>query len=93
MTKIEIGAIDKNLVKKTKIYEEITRISTKKLVEGLLTDFFEKIHITNEYINIDEIYYFNFSKLLENREVIATKNKLSENLNETFIINKNKLKS
>lgn len=88
MTKIEIGAIKRDLVKKTKIYEEITGISTEKLVEKLLTDFFEDIRITNDYINIDEIYYFNFSKLLENREVTATKNKLSENLNETFIIKK-----
>lgn len=88
MTKIEIGAIEKDLVEKTKIYEEITGISTEKLVEDLLNDFFEDIHITNDYINIDEIYYFNFSKLLEKREVIATKNKLSENLNETFIIKK-----
>ena len=88
MTKIEIGAIEKDLVEKTEIYEEITGISTEKLVEDLLNDFFEDIHITNDYINIDEIYYFNFSKLLEKREVIATKNKLSENLNEIFIIKK-----
>ena len=88
MTEMEISGIKQDLVEKTKRYEEITGISTEKLVEKLLTEFFEDIHINNDYINIDEIYYFNFTKLLENHEVIATKNKLSENLNETFIIKK-----
>ena len=39
-------------------------------------------------ISIDEIYYFNFKKLLENHKVKASKNKLSEDLKETYIVKK-----
>ena len=54
MTEMEISGIKQDLVEKTKRYEEITGISTEKLVEKLLTEFFEDIHITNDYINIDD---------------------------------------
>lgn len=88
MKKERIGAINRNLVEKTRCYKKLTGISTVELVEKLLSDFFNKIKLTNDYIYIDEIYYFNFKKLIENREVKASKNKLSDNLKETFIVKK-----
>lgn len=88
MAKSRIGAIEENLVKKTKLYKELTGTSTVELVEKLLTEFFNEIKLNNEYIYIDEIYYFNFEKLLIDKEVKATKNKLSEDLKKTYIIKK-----
>lgn len=88
MTKIEINSIKKSLADKIKIYKELTEITMEDLVEELLEDFFDKIRLTDGYIRIDEIYYFNFTELLKNKEVKATKNKLYVNLNETFIIKK-----
>lgn len=88
MAKVRIGAIDKNLVDKSKRYKELTGTTTVELVEKLLEEFFKKVKLTNDYINIDEIYYFNFKKLLKYGEVKATKNKLSEDLKETYIVKK-----
>lgn len=88
MSKVRIGAIDENLVNKTRRYKELTGTTTVELVEKLLSEFFKEIKLTNDYINIDEIYYFNFKKLLKDGEVKATKNKLSQDLKETYIVKK-----
>ena len=88
MAKVRIGAIDKNLANKAKKYKELTGISTVTLVENLLTEFFKDIKLRNDYINIDKIYYFSLKKLLNEGEVKATKNKLSETLKDTYIIKK-----
>ena len=88
MKKERIGAIDGNLVEKTRYFKKLTGISTVELVEMLLSDFFNEIRLTNDYIYIDEIYYFNFKKLIENREVKASKNKIYTDLKESFIVKK-----
>lgn len=88
MSKVRIGAIDENLVNKTRRYKELTGTTTVELVEKLLSEFFKEIKLTNDYINIDEIYYFNFKKLLKDGEVKATKNKLFQDLKETYIVKK-----
>lgn len=88
MSKVRIGAIDENLVNKTRRYKELTGTTTVELVEKLLSEFFKEIKLTNDYINIDEIYYFNFKKLLKDGKVKATKNKLSQDLKETYIVKK-----
>ncbi|MBQ2831382.1 hypothetical protein [Methanobrevibacter sp.] len=88
MVKQRIGAINSKLIEKSKRYKELTGISTVELVEKLLTDFFKDIKLTNEYIDINEIYYFNFKELLNNKEVKASKNKPSQDLKETFIVKK-----
>lgn len=88
MSKVRIGAIDENLINKTRRYKELTGTTTVELVEKLLSEFFKEIKLTNDYINIDEIYYFNFKKLLKDGEVKATKNKLSQDLKEAYIVKK-----
>ena len=51
MVKERIGAIEKELVEKTRAYKKLTGISTVELVEDLLTDFFKNRCLSNDYIN------------------------------------------
>ena len=70
MSKVRIGAIDENLVNKTRRYKELTGTTTVELVEKLLSEFFKEIKLTNDYINIDEIYYFNFKKPINEKIIL-----------------------
>lgn len=58
MAKVRIGAIDKSLIDKTKQYKKLTGISTVELIEDLLTDFFNETVLSNNFIELEEPYYF-----------------------------------
>lgn len=75
MAKVRIGAIEESLVEKTKQYKELTGTSTVKLIEELLTDFFNNTFLTNDFIEPEEPFYFNVKDLLANYKVKATNEK------------------
>lgn len=58
MAKVRIGAIEKSLIDKTKQYKKLTGISTVELIEDLLTGFFNKTILDNNFIKLEEPYYF-----------------------------------
>ena len=58
MAKVTIGKIEEELVKKTKRYKELTGKGTVTLVEELLTDFFKDSLLTNDFLELEEPFYF-----------------------------------
>lgn len=73
MAKVRIGAIEQELVDKTKIYKKLTGTSTVELVERLLSNFFNNALLTNDYLELEEPFYFvNYSILYEDEIIKAT---------------------
>lgn len=86
--KVPIGRIEKGLVDKAKDYKELTGTSTVELVENLLTDFFKDKVLTNEFIELENPFYFDFKELAAKKIVKASSELPINNLETCFIVNK-----
>ena len=58
MAKVRIGKIEEELIEKTKVYKKLTGTSTVGLIEELLTDFFKDSLLTNDFLELEEPFYF-----------------------------------
>lgn len=98
MVKVRIGSIEKELVDKSKLYKELTGTSTVGLIEELLTDFFDKSLLTNDFLELEKPFYFWEAHLdsffnngilecsLEIDNILRGQNKRRHN--DIFIVNK-----
>ena len=86
--KVPIGRIDKGLVNKAKEYKELTGTSTVELVEDLLTDFFKDKILTNDFIDLEEPFYFDFMELLNKKIVKASSEVPISNLETCFVVSR-----
>lgn len=69
-------------------YANLVGLSKIGLIEELFNKEIEGKLLTNDFINIDSIYYFDFNKLVKEKEVKATKETPKTNLNNIFIVKK-----
>ena len=86
--KVPIGRINKGLVDKAKEYKELTGTSTVELVEDLLTDFFKDKVLTNDFIELEKSFYFDFKELVHKKIVKASSEVPISNLETCFVVNK-----
>lgn len=88
MVKVPIGKIEKGLVDKTKQYKELTGIGTVELIENLLTDFFKDSLLTNDFITLEEPFYFNHVELLKKGVIEASVELPIHDLESCYIVKK-----
>ena len=86
--KVPIGRIERSLVDRSKQYKELTGTSTVELVETLLTDFFKDKVLTNDFINLEKPFYFDFKELTSKKIVKASSEVPISNLETCFVVNK-----
>ena len=83
-----LGKLEPDLVNKLSSYSTLIEEDRLKLVAELIEKELEEKVLTNEFIYPEEIYYFNFTDLLENKEAIASKEKPKTDLDNVFIVKK-----
>ena len=84
----QLGKVEPELNERIANYSKLIGISKTDLIEELFNKEVEDKVLTNDFINIPEIYYFNMMDLQKNKEVKASKVKPTTNLNDVFIVKK-----
>ena len=86
--KIQLGKVKRELVEQANLYKELTGTSRVKLVEGLLEDFFKDKILTNDFIELEKLFYFNLSELFKEGLTTATTIKPITNITDVAILKK-----
>ena len=76
------------LVNKLNNYSKLIEIDRTKLVSSLITKELEGKVLNNDFIDLDELYYFNFDKLINEGTVEATLKIPTINLENIYILKK-----
>ena len=84
----QLGKVEPELNERITNYSKLIGISKTDLLEELFNKEVEDKVLTNDFIEVDEIYYFNLQELLKDHEVKAAKDKPTTNLNDVFIVKK-----
>ena len=84
----QLGKVEPELNERIVNYSKLIGISKTDLIEELFNKEIEDKVLTNDFINISEIYYFNMIDLQKNKEVKTSKVKPTTNLNDVFIVKK-----
>lgn len=82
----QLGKVTPSLNDKLNNYCDLIGVPKIQLLEELINKELEKSILTNEYIDIEGVYYFNFPELLKNKEVKAVKDKPKTDLNKLAIV-------
>ena len=82
----QLGKVTPSLNDKLNNYCDLIGVPKIQLLEELINKERENSILTNEYIDIEGVYYFNFPELLKNKEVKAVKDKPKTDLNKLAIV-------
>lgn len=85
---IQLGKVEPEFNEKLLNYANLIGLSKTDLIEELVNKEIEDKVLTNDFIDIDEIFYFNFLDLQKNQITKASKVKPITNLKEIFIVKK-----
>ena len=82
------SSFNPELVNKLNNYSKLIGVNRTKLVSSLITKELEGKVLNNVFINLDEPYYFNFDKLINEGTVEATLEKPTINIENMYILKK-----
>ena len=86
--KVQLGKVEPKLNEDLVEYANLIGISKINLLEELITKELEGKVLTNDFIELEEVYYFNFIELRKNKTVKATKKQIKTDLSSVFIVKK-----
>ena len=84
--KIQLGKLEADLVEKLDKYADLTNNTRIGVLRYLIDDFFEDKVLTNDFLDLDKDYYFDYDELIKNGSVECTTNKPTTNLKSHMII-------
>ena len=72
LLQLVLPSYNPELVNKLNDYSKLIEIDRTKLISSLTTKELEGKVLNNDFINLNELYYFNFDKLINEGTVKAT---------------------
>lgn len=84
--KIQLGKLESDLVEKLDKYANLTGKTRIGVLRHLIETFLEDKVLTNDFLDLDKDYYFDYDKLIKNGSVECTTNKPTTNLKNHMIV-------